>query len=52
MIPTIAVATIAVVIGTVAGRLMLRRINEATFKRVVSALIAALGVWLIVSAYS
>ena len=52
MIPTIAIATIAVVIGTIVGRLMLRRINEATFKRVVSALIAALGVWLIASAYS
>jgi uncharacterized membrane protein YfcA len=52
MIPTIVIATTAVVIGTIAGRLMLRRINEATFKRVVSALIAALGVWLIASAYS
>jgi uncharacterized membrane protein YfcA len=40
----IAVATVAVLLGTIAGRLILGRIPEATFKRVVSALILLLGI--------
>jgi uncharacterized membrane protein YfcA len=40
----IAIATVAVLIGTVAGRMILGRIREATFKRVVSGLILLLGI--------
>jgi hypothetical protein len=40
----IAVATVAVIIGTIAGRAILGRIPEATFKRVVSGLILLLGI--------
>jgi uncharacterized membrane protein YfcA len=46
--PLIAIASAAVVVGTLLGRLLLSRLDEGTFRRVVSALIAALGVWLIV----
>lgn len=45
--PLVATATGAVIVGTVAGRLLLRRLNEILFRRVVSALIIALGVWLL-----
>ena len=41
--PLIAIATIAVVIGTLLGRSILGRIPDAIFKRIVSALILALG---------
>jgi uncharacterized protein len=40
----IAIATVAVIIGTIVGRLILGRIPEATFKRVVSGLILLLGI--------
>lgn len=40
----IAVATAAVIAGTILGRIILGRIAEATFKRVVSGLILLLGV--------
>ena len=40
----VAVATAAVIAGTIFGRLILGRIPEATFKRVVSALILLLGI--------
>ena len=40
----VAVAVVAVLLGTIAGRTILGRISEAAFKRVVSALILALGV--------
>jgi hypothetical protein len=42
--PLVTLAVVAVLAGTVAGRMILGRIPEATFKRVVSALILALGV--------
>jgi uncharacterized membrane protein YfcA len=48
--PLIAIASIAVVIGTIAGRQLLSGLDEAMFRRVVSALIAALGIWLLVDA--
>lgn len=41
---TIAFATVAVLIGTIAGRAILGRISEAKFKRVVSGLILLLGI--------
>lgn len=40
----IAIATVAVIIGTTVGRVLLGRIQEATFKRVVSVLILLLGI--------
>ena len=42
--PLIAVATAGVVLGTLAGERVLRRIPEAVFRRTVAALILALGV--------
>jgi uncharacterized membrane protein YfcA len=42
--PVVAVATVAVVGGTLAGRLILGRISEEGFKRVVSGLILVLGI--------
>ncbi len=45
--PLIAISCAGVVVGTLAGRNLLSRLNEETFRRVVSALIAALGVWLL-----
>jgi uncharacterized protein len=50
MIPIIVIATVFVVAGTLAGRVLLRRIDEAIFRRVVSGLIFLLGVGLIWSA--
>ena len=43
----IAVATVGVVLGTVAGGRILRRIPEIYFRRVVAVFLAALGVWLL-----
>jgi uncharacterized membrane protein YfcA len=48
--PVIAIATAGVIAGTFFGRSVLTRLNEAMFRRVVSALVLVLGVWLIVSA--
>ncbi len=48
--PLIAITTAAVIAGTVAGRAALGKLNEETFRRVVSGLIAALGIWLLWSA--
>ncbi len=42
--PLLAIATVAVVIGTLVGRMVLGRISEPVFKRVVSVLILLLGV--------
>jgi uncharacterized membrane protein YfcA len=47
--PEIGIATVAVLVGTAAGRVLLKRIDEATFRRGVSALILALGVWIVLS---
>ena len=41
--PEILVATVGVVIGTLAGERMLRRLPESIFRRTVSVLILALG---------
>jgi hypothetical protein len=42
--PLVAACVVAVVAGTLVGRLILGRISEEKFKRVVSGLILALGV--------
>ncbi len=46
----IAIATAGVIAGTLFGRVMLGRLDERLFRRVVALLIIALGVWLLVSA--
>lgn len=48
--PVVLVATVGVVIGTIAGRAILGRLSEAAFKRVVSVLLIGLGVAMIVIA--
>jgi uncharacterized membrane protein YfcA len=45
--PVLLLAIIGVVLGTLAGERILKRIPEAVFRRVVSAIILALGVGLI-----
>lgn len=45
--PAVAAATIGVVAGTFAGRAILGRLSETTFRRVVSALLIGLGVSMI-----
>ena len=47
--PLIATTTVAVVIGTLAGRALLGRIPEKVFRRVVSGLILLLGVAMLVT---
>jgi uncharacterized protein len=47
MWPVIAVATVGVVIGTIAGRSILGKLSEAAFKRVVSVLLIGLGISMI-----
>jgi uncharacterized membrane protein YfcA len=45
--PLIAVATAAVLVGTLIGLRLLPRIPEATFRRVVALLVLALGAWMV-----
>jgi uncharacterized protein len=45
--PIITLSTVGVVIGTLAGSLVLERIPERTFKRLVSALIFCLGLFML-----
>ena len=47
---TIALLTAAVVLGTVLGRRLLARVPEDVFHRIVSALVLALGVWMLIRA--
>jgi uncharacterized protein len=42
------VATVGVVVGTVSGKWMLRRIPENTFRLIVSAIILVLGIWMLI----
>jgi uncharacterized membrane protein YfcA len=48
--PYVLAATIGVVIGTLVGERLLRRIPEATFRKVVSTIILVLGLALLVGA--
>ena len=48
--PIVAIGIAGVVAGTFTGRALLGRIPERAFKRVVSALVLLLGVWLIATA--
>jgi uncharacterized membrane protein YfcA len=45
--PLVAIATVGVVAGTLAGARVLRRVPEPVFRRVVSLLLLSLGVWMI-----
>jgi uncharacterized membrane protein YfcA len=45
--PVLLLATIGVVVGTIAGERVLRRIPEPVFRRVVSFVILALGISLL-----
>ena len=47
MLTTIAVSTAAVIIGTIVGGRVLRRIPENRFRLVVAVLLAILGIWLL-----
>jgi uncharacterized membrane protein YfcA len=46
--PLILAATIGVIAGTVLGYYVLRRLPEALFRRIVSAIILALGVYMLI----
>jgi uncharacterized membrane protein YfcA len=47
IVTPIVVATVGVVIGTVVGGRILRRIPEPHFRRVVALVLAVLGIWLL-----
>ena len=46
--PLAAIATAGVVVGTLSGKWMLRRIPEKVFRLIVSGIILALGIWMFV----
>jgi len=48
LVPLLALATVGVVVGTVAGGAVLRRIPEPVFRPVVGALLLALGIYTLV----
>ena len=48
--PLVLALTVGVVVGTIAGERVLRRIPEPVFKRTVSLLLLALGAWMLASA--
>ena len=45
--PEMLVAAVGVVVGTLAGKPLLRRIPERSYRAIVSAIILALGVWML-----
>ena len=50
--PQVAAMTCGVVVGTLLGRRALSRIPEGVFRRVVGALILALGLWMATRAWA
>lgn len=46
--PAMLLATIGVVVGTLAGKPLLRRIPERSYRTIVSVIILALGIWMLV----
>ncbi len=48
--PQVVIALVGVVVGTLAGARLLRRIPESTFKRVVGLLVLAIGIYVLVRA--
>lgn len=49
LLPTIALMTAGVLIGTLLGERFLRRLPKATFRKVVAVAVGLVGVWLIAS---
>ena len=49
LLPTIALMTVGVVIGTLVGERFLRGLPKATFRKVVAVAVGLAGVWLIVN---
>jgi len=47
--PLIVVATIAVVVGTALGTRVLGRLQQATFRRIIGALLIVLGIYMAVA---
>jgi hypothetical protein len=47
--PSAAIATIGVLVGTLSGKWMLRRIPQHVFRIIVASIILALGFWMLVS---
>ena len=45
--PVLVVCTVAAIVGTVVGERLLRRIPEPIYRRVVSTLVLALGVFML-----
>ena len=50
-VPLVVALTIGVVVGTLAGERVLRRIPENVFRRTVSLLLLALGLWMLLDAH-
>lgn len=48
----VVAASVGVIVGTIAGMRLLGSIDERVFKRVVSAIVLILGVWMLFQAYS
>jgi uncharacterized membrane protein YfcA len=46
--PAMLLATIGVVIGTLAGKPLLKRIPESSYRTIVSVIILVLGIWMLV----
>ncbi|HYE34370.1 sulfite exporter TauE/SafE family protein [Methylocaldum sp.] len=49
MWPLIGAATVGVLVGTIGGERILKRIPEKLFRRIVAALVLALGIWMFLS---
>lgn len=45
--PVAAIASVGVLIGTLAGKPLLKRLPEQLYKRLVSASILLLGIWMV-----
>ena len=46
--PTVVIATVGVIVGTLIGKPILQRIPEKTYRFLLSLLVLALGVWMLV----
>ncbi len=46
--PALGIATVGIVVGTLAGQPVLRRIPDTTFRKTVAGIILLLGIWMLV----
>jgi hypothetical protein len=46
--PSMLIATLGVVIGTLSGKWMLSRIPQNVFRMIVAAIVLALGIWMLI----